>query len=42
MTRNVGIQIQKNESMLAAMENEVDFVVLDVARDAAKDALVRL
>jgi hypothetical protein len=42
MSGNVRIQIKDDEGMLAAMENEVGFVVLNVTGDAAKDALILL
>jgi len=42
MAGDVRIEIQDDERVLAAMEYEVLCVVLLLARNAAKDTLVRL
>jgi hypothetical protein len=42
MPRDVRIQIKDDESMLAAMEDEVALIVLTLAPDAAKNTLSRL
>jgi len=42
MAGDVRIEIQDDERVLAAIQHEVLFVVLFLARNAAKDTVVRL
>ncbi len=42
MTADVRIKIENYERVLTAIEHEVLFIVLFVARDATEDALIRL
>jgi hypothetical protein len=42
MPGDVRVQIQNDERLLAAMENEVRLVAFSVTRDTAKDTLTRL
>ena len=41
MSRDVRIEIENDERMFAAMENEVGLVMLGLARDPAEDTLIR-
>jgi hypothetical protein len=42
MPADVRIEIEDHKSLLAAMDDEIRFIVLSILRDATKDALVLL
>ena len=42
MSADVRIKIENYERVLPAMKDEVVFIMFGVARNAAKDALIRL